>query len=132
MTYIISQGGFPHLSSNVYLNFDGCSQTSLALFLPPFYTSLPRSLPQAFCSSARREEWMVEGNVRHSVPVSEFLLRHGNAPTCLQTYSNTLCTWKHTNHTPTQSHTHTHTHKAHVDGNKHGKTWSCLIFLDYK
>lgn len=44
----------------------------------------------------------MERNAEHGVPVSEFLLRHGNAPTCLQTYSNTLCTWENT-------HTHTHT-----------------------
>lgn len=50
MTCIISRGGLLQLSSNVCLNFDG----SLALFLPPLYTSLPRSLPRAFCNSARR------------------------------------------------------------------------------
>lgn len=101
----------------------GCfAALPLALFLPPLYTSLP----QAFCSSATREEGMVERHVRHSVRVSEFLLRHGSAPTRLQTYSNTQCTWN------THAHTHTHilavTHKAHVAGNKHGKTWRYLIF----
>lgn len=50
MTCMISRGGLLQLSSNVCLNFDG----SLALFLPPLYTSLPRSLPRAFCGSARR------------------------------------------------------------------------------
>lgn len=84
--------------------FDGCSWTSLAHFLPPFYTSLPRSLPQAFCSSARREERMMESNAHHSAPVSEFLFRHGNASTCLQTHSNTLCARKHAR-TPTHSNT---------------------------
>lgn len=60
-------------------------------------------------------------NVQHSVPVSEFLLRHGNAPTRLQTHSNTLCTWKHT-----LTHPLAVTHKAHVE-----QTWKNMELLDF-
>lgn len=106
------------------LNFDGdvgsplCRPPSPAFFLPPFHTSFP----QAFCSSATREDKMTERTVQHSISVSEFLLRHGNAPTRLHAHSNTL----RTRVRPLVT-----THTAHVDGGgkKYGETWSRLIFL---
>lgn len=85
--------------------FCSCFQTLFKLWW--LFADLPRSLPptiytslpQAFCSSGRREKWMMARNVQHSVSVSEFLLRHGNAPTCLQTLTETHP------HTETQKHT---------------------------
>lgn len=106
------------------LNFDGdvgsplCRPPSLAFFLPPFHTSFP----QAFCSSATREDRMTGRTVQHSISVSEFLLRHGNAPTRLHTHTNTL---------RTRVRPLAPTHTAHVGGKKknHGEAWSRLIFL---
>lgn len=67
------------------------------------HLSTPPSLAANLPPSLREErESMMERNVQHSMPVSEFLLRHGYAHTCLQT--NSLRTWKHT-HTPTHSNT---------------------------
>lgn len=101
----------------------GCSQTSLALFLPPLYTSLPRRLPQAFCGPARKRG--VDGGRKCSTQrarVKSSPLRRGNAPTCPRTRSNTRTRHTETRalaRTPTRSNTQS-ARRLETNMGKHG------------
>lgn len=101
------------------------SLSSSHLSTPP---SLPRSLPQAFCSwQEERSGWWKDSSTQRvcvRVPPQTWECTHMPAE-----IFNIFCTWKHK---LTHTRPLTQTHQVHVDGNKHGKTWSCLRSFVYK